>query len=85
MLFDNVSFAFDQHVVLDRISFSIPEGSMKILLGASGAAFGILTGAAPVLMDHQGYACTSGYASSDHWRKIVTLKIHSCRNQPLSS
>ena len=37
VVFDKVSFAFDDHVVLDDISFSIPKGSMRILLGASGA------------------------------------------------
>ena len=37
VVFDNVSFAFDEHVVLRDISFSVPKGSMKILLGASGA------------------------------------------------
>ena len=37
VVFDNVSFAFDEHVVLQNLSFSIPKGSMKILLGASGA------------------------------------------------
>ena len=37
VVFDKVSFAFDEHVVLRDISFSIPKGSMKILLGASGA------------------------------------------------
>mgnify|MGYP001488423425 CR=1 FL=1 len=35
--FDKVSFAFDDHVVLRDISFSIPKGSMSMLLGASGA------------------------------------------------
>src|SRR5918993_3094994 len=35
--FDRVSLAFDDHVVLQDLSFSIPEGSMRILLGASGA------------------------------------------------
>jgi len=35
--FDKVSFAFDDHVVLRDISFTIPKGSMSILLGASGA------------------------------------------------
>ena len=35
--FENVSLAFDDHVVLRDLSFSIPEGSMRILLGASGA------------------------------------------------
>src|SRR6188472_1354590 len=37
VVFDNVSFAFDDHVVLRDISFSVPKGSMKILLGPSGA------------------------------------------------
>ena len=37
VVFDHVSFAFDEHVVLRDISFSVPKGSMKILLGASGA------------------------------------------------
>jgi phospholipid/cholesterol/gamma-HCH transport system ATP-binding protein len=35
-VFDRVSFAFDDLVVLRDISFSIPAGSMSILLGASG-------------------------------------------------
>src|SRR3954471_9566544 len=35
--FDHVCLAFDDHVVLRDLSFSIPEGSMRILLGASGA------------------------------------------------
>lgn len=35
--FAGVSFAFDDHVVLDQISFSVPKGSMSILLGASGS------------------------------------------------
>jgi phospholipid/cholesterol/gamma-HCH transport system ATP-binding protein len=35
--FEHVSFAFDDHVVLRDISFVVPKGSMRILLGASGA------------------------------------------------
>ena len=35
--FDKVSLAFDDHVVLRDLSFSVPKGSMRILLGASGA------------------------------------------------
>jgi len=42
VVFDQVSFAFDDHVVLDDISFTIPEGSMSILLGASGAGKSIV-------------------------------------------
>src|SRR5918995_1529009 len=37
VVFDKVSFAFDDHIVLRDISFTVPKGSMKILLGASGA------------------------------------------------
>jgi len=37
VVFDKVSFAFDDHVVLQDISFTVPKGSMKVLLGASGA------------------------------------------------
>jgi phospholipid/cholesterol/gamma-HCH transport system ATP-binding protein len=37
VIFDKVSFAFDDHLVLDDISFSVPKASMRILLGASGA------------------------------------------------
>jgi phospholipid/cholesterol/gamma-HCH transport system ATP-binding protein len=36
VVFENVSLAFDDHVVLNDLSFSIPEGAMRILLGASG-------------------------------------------------
>ena len=37
VLFDNVSLAFDDNVVLRDVSFSVRLGRMKILLGSSGA------------------------------------------------
>src|SRR5262249_2154314 len=37
VVFEAVSFAFDDHMVLREISFSIPKGGMAILLGVSGA------------------------------------------------
>jgi phospholipid/cholesterol/gamma-HCH transport system ATP-binding protein len=37
VVFDHVSFAFDEHVVLSDVSFRVPTGGMIILLGASGA------------------------------------------------
>ena len=37
VVFDKVSFAFDELVVLRNVSFRIPKGSMRILLGASGS------------------------------------------------
>ena len=42
VVFDNVSFAFDDHVVLRDVSFTVPRGSMRILLGASGAGKSIV-------------------------------------------
>src|SRR5262245_57729983 len=35
--FRDVTLAFDDHVVLRNLSFTVPKGSMRILLGASGA------------------------------------------------
>jgi phospholipid/cholesterol/gamma-HCH transport system ATP-binding protein len=37
VLFEDVSLAFDDTLVLDGISFSVRAGQMKILLGASGS------------------------------------------------
>ena len=37
VVFEKVSLAFDDNVVLREISFSVPAGHMTILLGASGA------------------------------------------------
>jgi phospholipid/cholesterol/gamma-HCH transport system ATP-binding protein len=37
VVFDKVSFAFDDHVVLDELSFEVPKGSTTMILGASGA------------------------------------------------
>jgi len=42
VVFDKVSFSFDDHVILRNVSFSIPSGSMRILLGASGAGKSVL-------------------------------------------
>ena len=37
VVFDKVSLAFDDHVVLEKISFTMITGHMKIILGASGS------------------------------------------------
>ena len=42
VVFDRVSFAFDDHVVLNEVSLTVPKGSMRILLGASGAGKSVL-------------------------------------------
>ena len=40
--FDNVSLAFDDHVVLRGVSFAVPQGAMTMLLGASGAGKSVI-------------------------------------------
>jgi phospholipid/cholesterol/gamma-HCH transport system ATP-binding protein len=40
--FDNVSFAFDEHVVLRDLSFAVARASMTILLGSSGAGKSVI-------------------------------------------
>jgi phospholipid/cholesterol/gamma-HCH transport system ATP-binding protein len=42
VVFDRVSFAFDDHAVLRDVSFTVPVGSMRILLGASGSGKSVL-------------------------------------------
>jgi phospholipid/cholesterol/gamma-HCH transport system ATP-binding protein len=40
--FQDVCFAFDDHVILDHVSFSIETGAMRVLLGPSGSGKSIL-------------------------------------------
>lgn len=42
VVFDNVTFGFDDHVVLRGVSFQVPKGSMRFLLGASGSGKSVL-------------------------------------------
>ena len=42
VVFDRVSLAFDDHVVLDDLSFTVPTGAMRILLGASGSGKSVI-------------------------------------------
>jgi phospholipid/cholesterol/gamma-HCH transport system ATP-binding protein len=42
VVFEHVQFAFDDHVVLKDVSFSVPTGSMALLLGASGVGKSIV-------------------------------------------
>lgn len=40
--FENVSLAFDDYVVLDDLSFVVPRGTMRILLGPSGSGKSVI-------------------------------------------
>ena len=42
VVFDDVSFGFDDQVVLEHVSFRVDTGSMRFLLGASGSGKSVL-------------------------------------------
>src|SRR5215212_6354756 len=42
IVFEHVSLAFDDHVVLRDLSFTVPKGDMRILFGASGAGKSVI-------------------------------------------
>jgi ABC-type Na+ transport system ATPase subunit NatA len=42
VVFQSVSFAFDEHVILRDVSFEVPRASMRFLLSASGSSKSIL-------------------------------------------
>jgi phospholipid/cholesterol/gamma-HCH transport system ATP-binding protein len=42
VVFEHVSFAFDDHVILRDVSFTVPRGRMRIILGASGAGKSVI-------------------------------------------
>ncbi len=42
VVFDRVALAFDDHVVLQDLSFEIPVGAMRILLGPSGSGKSVI-------------------------------------------
>jgi phospholipid/cholesterol/gamma-HCH transport system ATP-binding protein len=42
LAFENVSLAFDDHVVLRDVSFTVPKGSMRVVLGASGTGKSVM-------------------------------------------
>ena len=42
VVFDDVSFAFDEHVVLEHVSFRVPKGSMTIIFGPSGSGKSVM-------------------------------------------
>jgi phospholipid/cholesterol/gamma-HCH transport system ATP-binding protein len=42
IVFEHVSLAFDEHVVLEDLSFTVPKGDMRILFGASGAGKSVI-------------------------------------------
>lgn len=75
MVFDKVSFAFDEHVVLRDVSFSVPKGSMHILLGASGAGKSVVLKLALGLLRPDSGAILVNGARVDHLSERELLRI----------
>ena len=51
LAFDDVSFAYGAHTVLDRVSFTVPAGQSAVLLGPSGAGKSTLLNLIPRFAD----------------------------------
>jgi phospholipid/cholesterol/gamma-HCH transport system ATP-binding protein len=76
VVFERVTFGFDEHVVLRDVSFTIPRGSMKILLGASGAGKSVLLKLIlGLLRPDSGTIFVNGYRVSDMTeRELLRLR-----------
>ena len=76
VVFEHVTFGFDEHVVLRDVSFTIPRGSMKILFGASGAGKSVLLKLIlGLLRPDSGTIFVNGYRVSDmSERELLRLR-----------
>lgn len=75
--FDNVTFAFDEHVVLDGVSFSVPRGSMRILLGASGAGKSVILKLILGLFKPDGGTIAVNGERVDHLSEVELMRVRS--------
>src|SRR5438045_3718742 len=75
VVFENVSLAFDEHVVLDGVSFSVASGSMVMLLGASGAGKSVVLKLALGLIRPDGGAIFVNGHRIDTMREIDLLRV----------
>lgn len=73
--FDNVSFAYDQEVVLQHVSFSLEKGKTLALVGASGAGKSTLSDLLPRFYD-----VSEGSVSIDG-RDIRSFTLYSLRRK----
>ena len=75
IVFDRVSLAFDDHVVLRECSFSVPKGSMRILFGASGAGKSIILKLALGLLRPDSGSITVNGFRVDQMPELELLKM----------
>jgi len=74
---EHVSFAFDEHVILRDVSFTVPKGSMTILLGASGAGKSILLKLILGLLRPDGGAISVNGQRIDQMPEVQLLHLRS--------
>lgn len=72
---DHVSFAFDEQVVLDDVSFSVPKGSLRFLLGASGSGKSVLLKLILGLLRPDTGTITVNGQRIDHMRERDLLRL----------
>jgi len=75
VVFDHVSFGFDDHPVLRQISFTIPRGGTQIVLGASGSGKSVLLKLIlGLLRPDEGQICVNGQRI-DHMTEAQLLRL----------
>lgn len=75
IVFDRVSLAFDDHVVLQDCSFVVPRGDMHILFGASGAGKSVILKLALGLLRPDSGEITVNGLRVDHMPEQELLKM----------
>jgi phospholipid/cholesterol/gamma-HCH transport system ATP-binding protein len=75
IVFDRVSLAFDDHVVLRDCSFTVPRGDMRILFGASGAGKSVILKLALGLLKPDDGAIIVNGQRVDHMPEQELLKM----------
>ena len=77
IVFAKVSLAFDDHVVLRDLSFSVPKGDMRILFGASGAGKSVILKLALGLLRPDAGSITVNGLRVDQMPESELLKMRS--------
>ena len=77
VVFDRVSFAFDDHQVLRDVSFTVPTGSMCILFGASGVGKSVILKLILGLLHPDSGAISVNGERVDQMSEIDMMKIRS--------
>jgi len=77
IVFDNVSLAFDEKVILDGVSFQLLPGHLKIVLGASGAGKSTILRLILGLLKPDGGAITVNDHRVDQMRERDLMEVRS--------